>query len=53
MALFIPDSQLRDMQQHYAAQQLLGGTRRPDQDGAFDEKCRRKHPVKLLCSCHQ
>ena len=32
MGLFTPKDQLRDMQQHYAAQSLLGGTsRRPDQ----------------------
>jgi hypothetical protein len=31
MGLFTPKDQLRDMQQHYAAQSLLGGNRRPDQ----------------------
>ena len=50
MALFTPASQLRDMQQHYAAQQLLGGTRRPDQDGALMKKRRCKHPVRFLCN---
>ena len=32
MGLFTPKDQLRDMQQHYAAQSLLGGNRRPDQE---------------------
>ncbi len=31
MGLFTPKDQLRDMQQHYAAQSLLGN-RRPDQE---------------------
>jgi len=32
MGLFTPKDQLRDMQQHYAAQSLLSGNRRPDQE---------------------
>lgn len=35
MGLFTPKDQLRDMQQHYAAQSLLGGTRRPDQESTL------------------
>ena len=35
MALFTPENQLRNMQQHYAAQQLLGGRQRADQSSAL------------------
>jgi hypothetical protein len=35
MALFTPRNQLQNMQQHYAAQQLLGGNKRPDQQNTY------------------